>query len=140
MRIVARAIASRAVTALSLTSTMRARPRASTCERRALRFIALALREEEREALKRHGEIHALQLHVLRDLQRAGRKVQDRLDPGGDDEVEDLLGGGCGDCDDRDADTVALGDLLEIVDVVNRHAAARLLADLVAQVIEERGD
>ena len=30
--------------------------------------------------------------------------------------------------------------LLEIVDVVNRHAAARLLADFRAQVVEERRD
>ena len=42
--------------------------------------------------------------------------------------------------DDGDADAVAPRDLLEIVDVVDRHAAARLLADLVAQGVEQRRD
>ena len=35
---------------------------------------------------------------------------------------------------------VAARELLQIVDVVDRHAAARLLADLRAQVVEQRGD
>src|SRR5439155_23621177 len=42
--------------------------------------------------------------------------------------------------DDGDADAVASREPLEVVDVVDRHAAARLLADLGAQVVEERGD
>src|SRR5690349_20772952 len=89
-----RATASRAVTGLPPTSTILTRPRASTWDRRAaLSFlgIALLLREEEGEALERHREIDALQLHVRRHLQRARRKIQHRLDARGDDEVEHVL-------------------------------------------------
>src|ERR1051325_7506135 len=63
MRIDPRAIASRAVTGLSPTSTIRTRPRASTCDSRGLRLFDIALREEERQALERDGQIDALQLH-----------------------------------------------------------------------------
>src|SRR5471030_1817818 len=59
-----RAIASRLVTGLSPTSTILTRPRGSTCD--SLFFFAIALRQEKRQALQRHGEIHALQLHVGR--------------------------------------------------------------------------
>src|SRR6185436_15652664 len=41
---------------------------------------------------------------------------------------------------DRDADAVAPGVLLQILDVVNRYAATRLLPHLVLDVVEERGD
>src|SRR6185369_12590866 len=80
--IVPRAIASRAVTGLSPTSTIFTRPRASTCVRAvalparpavpapparpALFLFAIALRQEEREAFERHGEVDAFQLHVGR--------------------------------------------------------------------------
>src|SRR5262249_27367608 len=72
-----RAIASRAVTGLSPTSTIFTRPRASTWE--SLRF-AISLCEKERQAFERHRQIHALQLHIVGDLHVAGRKIQDRLD------------------------------------------------------------
>src|SRR5262249_16494689 len=39
-----------------------------------------------------------------------------------------------------DLDALPARDFLEIVDVVNRHAAARLLADFLAQVVEQRRD
>src|SRR5262245_32204603 len=76
-----RATASRLVTALSPTSTIRALPRASTCDNEALRSLSpapcpllltrlISLREIEREALERHGEVHAFELHVGRDFQR----------------------------------------------------------------------
>src|SRR5688572_30429980 len=35
--------------------------------------IGISLREKERQALERHGEVHALYLHVCRHLQRARR-------------------------------------------------------------------
>ncbi len=47
-------------------------------------------------------------------------------------------GGGHG--DDGNADAVAARDLLEIVNVVNRHAAARLLSHFRAERIEQGGD
>src|SRR6185295_18002175 len=59
---------------------------------------------------------------------------------GRDDEVEDLLRRRLRHGDDGDADAFAPRDFLEIVDVVDRHAAARLLADLLAQVVEQRRD
>src|SRR3954454_6549400 len=77
--IVPRATASRLVTGLSPTSTIFTRPRASTCDRRArpaLRVVAIGLREKEREAFERDGQVHALQLHVGRHFQRAWRKIQ----------------------------------------------------------------
>src|SRR5262245_13522629 len=144
-----RATASRAVVALPPTSTMRTRPCASACERRARpafpappsRLLTdVSLRQEEREALERHRQIDALQLHIVGHLQRAGRKVQDRFDARRDHQVDDVLGGGGGHGDDADADGVAPRDLLQIVDVVDRHAAARPLAHLRAQVVEERDD
>src|SRR5207342_3531763 len=72
--IVPRATASRLVIGLSPTSTIFTRPRASTCERRALFFpafpapparpalpvlflIAIGLGQEERQALARHGQV-----------------------------------------------------------------------------------
>src|SRR5688572_12692704 len=78
--------ASRAVTSLPLTSTMRTVPVASTCDSvcRGLLGIGISLSKKERQALQRHGEVHALDLHVGRHLQRARRKVQHRLDAGVD--------------------------------------------------------
>src|SRR3954454_3107644 len=73
-----RATASRAVTALSPTSTIFTRPPASTCDSAGSRLllIAIRLRQEERQALERHGEVDALQFDVRRHLQRAGREVE----------------------------------------------------------------
>src|SRR6185503_9150534 len=83
MRISPRARASRAVTALPPTSTIRALPRESTCESVcALRATVVSLGEVERETLERHGEIYALQLDVRGHLQGARREVEDRLDSG----------------------------------------------------------
>src|SRR5687767_13495893 len=91
MLTVPRATASRAVTAFSPTSTILIRPRASTCDNRGPpsprlrragpRLVAIVdtLREVEREAFERDGQIHALQLHGLRHLQRAGREIENRL-------------------------------------------------------------
>src|SRR6185503_16557825 len=136
-----RAIASRAVTGLSPTSTILTRPRASTWDS-ALRLltIALALRQEERQALERHRQVDALQLHVGRHLQRAGRKIQHRLDAGGDHLPEHVLRRRRRHGDDGDADPFAPGHFLQVVDVVDRDAAARLLADFLFQRVEQRRD
>src|SRR5687768_8263300 len=64
-----RATASRAVTGLSPTSTILTRPFASTCE--SFLGITSVLGEIEGQALERHREVHALQLHVRRRLQRS---------------------------------------------------------------------
>src|SRR5262245_54616081 len=62
--------ASRLVTGFAPTSTMRALPLSSRCDSLArLAILLISLREIEREALERHGEIDALQLDVLRNLQ-----------------------------------------------------------------------
>src|SRR5262245_405453 len=80
-----RATASRLVTGLSPTSTIRAFPRASTCDSRArvLAIRLIALREVEGEAFERDRQVHALQLQVGRDFQRTGRDGEDRIDSGG---------------------------------------------------------
>src|SRR5262245_16375833 len=127
------ATASRAVTALAPTSTILMRPRASTCDRVALtlpalpalatlRFFAIALCQEKRQALERHRQIDALELHIRRPLQRTRGEIEHRLDARGDDQVEDVLRGRRRDGNDGDADPLAPGDLLEIVNVVDRHA------------------
>src|SRR5437870_11677462 len=81
--IIPRATASRFVTGLAPTSTIFTRPRTSTWDSRpgppALRVFAIALREKERQTFERHGQIHALQLHIRRHLERPGRKIQDGL-------------------------------------------------------------
>src|ERR1700730_323565 len=80
-----RATASRSVTGLPPTSTILMRPRASMWLRRkglpALCFIAVAPRQIERQAFQRHGEVDALQLHIIGNLERARREVQDGFDP-----------------------------------------------------------
>src|SRR5437899_649739 len=81
-----RATASRSVTGLSPTSTILTRPRRSTCD--SLFLIAIVLRQEERQAFERDGQVDALQLHAIRDSERPGRKVQDGLDAGSDHQVE----------------------------------------------------
>src|SRR5262245_60440414 len=60
-----RARASRVVTALSLTSTIRALPRESMCDSLA---IGVPLSEVERQAFQRHGQIDALELDVIGNL------------------------------------------------------------------------
>src|SRR3954471_13310300 len=146
------ATASRAVAGLSLTSTIRTRPSASTCVsavgvvrtfRLAMAFESLprlirilALREEEREALERHRQVHVLQLHPARHLDGAGREVEDRLDPGGANRVDDGLGGGRGDGNHGNADGFALHDLPKVARVVDEHAAARSTAHLLFQRVE----
>src|SRR4051812_34503359 len=133
-----RAMASRAVTGFSPTSTIRTRPRASTCDS-LLRVIAL-LRKIKGQALERDRQVHALQLDVFGHAECSRREIQDRLDPGGHDQIDDPLGGRGGDGDDRDADAVAARQPFQIVDVADRHAASRLLADLLAEIVEQGGN
>src|SRR5262249_52784412 len=87
---------------------------------------------------ERDGEIHALQLHARWHLQRAGREVQDGLDASADDEVDHLGRGRRRHGKYGDADAFALDDLLQLADVMNRHPAARVFADLRAQRVEQR--
>src|SRR6185503_6416376 len=117
-----RATASRLVTALAPTSTIFTRPRASTCDR--LVFFAIALRQEERQALERHGEIDALQLHARRDFQCPRREVEDCFDAGGHHQVEHLLRRRGRYRDDGDANAFTARRFLEVVDVADRHPAA----------------
>src|SRR5262245_7478642 len=72
----ASAIASRSVSGFFDTSTMRTRPSGSTCESvvpARLRVVGIGLpsREEERQTLERDGQVHVLELHTRRHLQRA---------------------------------------------------------------------
>src|SRR4051812_25569830 len=137
------ATASRLVTALSPTSTIRTSPRGPTCvsvEARPLPDIVITLRKVEREAFERHGQVHALEFHVGRHLQRSRRKVENGLDAGGDDLLHHRLRIRRGHRDDADVEAVASRDLLQFFDVVNGDAAARPLADLLVGSVEQCGD
>src|SRR5215831_3742368 len=145
MRMDPRAIASRSVIGLAPTSTIWTRPRSSTCDRRRgpafrLLFFCISTRQEKRQALERNRQIDALQLHVRRHVERTGREVQDRLDPGCHHQVDHVLGRRGRNGDDGDADAVTPRRLLKIADVVNGDAIARVLPDLRAEGIEERED
>src|SRR5688500_841268 len=126
------ASASRLVTGLAPTSTIRALPFASRCEslraealaEAGLAAIAFSLGKVEREALERDRQIHALQLHIVGDFQRPGREIEDGLDPGEDDLIDDRLRVWGGHGDDGDVEPILLHDAFELPDVVNRHAAA----------------
>ena len=139
------------VTGLSPTSTIRMRPRASTCVKRGgLRHAAGLLRRRprhspspcariERQALERHRQVDALQLHVRRHLQRARREVEHGLDarrrrPGRRTCCADAAGHG----DDGDVDAArGAAMLLQFADVVDRHAAARLAAPILASALSK---
>src|SRR5262245_15049236 len=85
-----RAVASRAVTALSPTSTIRALPFASRCEstgagvepavRTLLATLLISLSKVEGEAFKGDSQIDALELDIRWNFKRSGRKVEDGLD------------------------------------------------------------
>src|SRR5436853_3202182 len=146
-----RATASRAVAGLAPTSTIVTRPRSSTCVSLTLPLLPFStfplslatvvpLREVERQALERHREVHALQLHIVRHVQRARREVENPLDAGGNDLIDDGLRMRRGDGDDGDIEPLTPRDALQLLDVVDRHAAARFVPDLLARRIEERGN
>src|SRR5436853_3785912 len=84
-----RATASRAVAGFAPTSTILTRPRSSTCDSFLANVVPLG--QIERQALERHGEVHALQLHIVRDMERARRKVQEALDARRHDLIDDRL-------------------------------------------------
>src|SRR5262245_51728198 len=96
-----RARASRLVTGLSPTSTIRAFPVSSRWGSTSARFasalralratLLVPLRQVEGQALERDREIDALELDILWNLEGTGRKVQNRLDPGGDDLLDHRL-------------------------------------------------
>ena len=64
-------------------------------------------REEEGQALERHREVHVLQLHARRHLERAGREVEDRTDAGLHGGVDDALSGFGRHGHDRDVDVIS---------------------------------
>src|SRR5688572_1016583 len=145
-----RARASRLVTGFSPTSTIRAFPASSRWESTSARCgragrarratLLVPLRKVERQAFKRDREVHALELDVLRNLERAGREVQDGLDPGGDDLLDYRLRMRSRNGDDRDVQPFPSNDALELLDVVNRHTATRFVTDLLIGRVEERRD
>src|SRR5687768_16934509 len=136
------ATASRLLTGLSPTSTIFARPRASTCERRrGLRgaVIGVSLREIEGQALQRDREVDALQLHVgWHPVERARGEVQDGLDAGGDDLIDHWLGVRRRHRDHRNIQALTPSNFLQILDIEDRHPTPRLAADLLVRRIEER--
>src|SRR4051794_6544983 len=124
-----RATASRAVAGLSPTSTICTRPCASTWDSRDLRatcILSFAARKIERQALERYRQVDALQLDVGRHLQRTWREVEHCLDAGRHHEVDDALCRLCRDGDHRNADAVAAGTFLQVLDVEDGNPAARL--------------
>src|SRR5688572_28341785 len=120
-----RARASRVVTALSPTSTIRAFPRESTCDNLATR---VPLGQIEREALQRHGQIHTLELYVFRYLQCARGEVENRLDACGKHLLHHRLSMRRGHGNDGNVQPLLLRHALQLADVVNRNPASRLVA------------
>src|SRR5688572_4097870 len=131
-----RATASRSVTGLSPTSTMRMRPLASTWV--SLAFVIDSLSEIEREAFERHRQIDALHLDARWNFERARRKIQYRLDAGVDGLLEHMLRRIGRHGDQRDVDLLAPHDLLQLFQIVDRHAALRFVADLGLGDVEHR--
>src|SRR5438045_1487836 len=119
-------------------STLFTRKR-SACPSR-LRLISLTACQIEGQTFERHREIDALQLDIVRHLQRAGREIENRLDARRNHEIDDALRRRSGYGDHGNRDRVVPRELLQLVDVVDRHAATRLLTDFGAQVVEERED
>src|SRR4029079_456332 len=164
------ATASRSVTALSPTSTIRTSPRGPTCVKpvgralsgpapwsglvpartrppdegrrrgRPLPATLVSLRKIEGQAFEGDRQIDALELHVCRHLQRTRREVEDRFDAGRDDLVDDRLCVRRRHCDDADVEPIAPRDLLQVPDVVDGNAASGSLTDLLVRGIEQRRD
>ena len=97
-------------------------------------------REIEREALERDRQIDALEFDSSGDLEGPGREVQDGFDSGRDHEIHDLLRRFGGNRDDGDADALLPHERFQVGDTMDGYAAARLLTDFGAQVVEERGN
>src|SRR5262245_11487953 len=143
-----RATASRAVSGFADTSTIRTRPRSSTCDSRVrleprdlgCRAIGLASREEEGQAFERDSEIDVLELHVWRDFEGARGEIENGANPGMYGGVHDPLRRVGRHGHDGDVDAVALDALPELVDVENADAALRSSSDLRPLRIEQRDD
>src|SRR6188508_82881 len=135
------ATASRAVVAFSLTSTIRTRPRASTCDsRRDSLMRLLTLGKVKRKTFERHRQIDALELHFRRHLECARGKVQDRLHARCNHQVNHGLSMRRRNGDDRDVEPFTPGDLLQFLDVVDGHATSRFVSDLLVGGVEQRGN
>src|SRR5262245_37960430 len=133
---VPRASASRLVIGLAPTSTIFTRPRRSTCDscpvlptrvrgadpagRRALATV-LTLSKVKRQTLEGDRQIDALQLDAVRHMQRARRKVENPLNPGGDNLIDHRLCMRCGDRDDGDVEPLATRHALQFLDVEDGH-------------------
>src|SRR5262245_11460230 len=133
-------MATRAVSGLSETSTMRTRPPRSTCDScgersRVLRMTFFA-RQEERQAFERHGQIDILELDVSRYLQRPGREVQNRAHACLYGRIHNALGRIGRNGDDGDVDVLAFHQLAKLSDVVDPHAASRPTANLRSLGVE----
>ena len=69
-----------------------------------------------------------------------GEKLSTALTPAARHLIDHVLGRFGRHRDHRDVDALAATHLLQVLDVVDRHAAARLLADLGVGAVEERDD
>src|SRR6188472_3582494 len=118
------ATASRVVTGLRPTSTIRTSPCGPTWVRR-LAGTVISLSQKERKTLERDGQVHTLQLDVGRHFECAGRKVEYRFDARGDHLLDDWLRMHGWNGDHADIEAIAAGHLLELSDVVDGNAASR---------------
>ena len=130
------------VTGLSPTSTILTRPARVDVRQLPVHPLSSAtlalfsLRQEERQALERHGQIDASSASRPAGSSRRARRESSGLAlmPAATTRLRTFCAARRGHGDDRDVGCRrASRDLLQIVDVVNRHAAPRLLADLLAQ-------
>ena len=100
----------------------------------------LASGQVERQALERHGQIDALELHVERHPQSTRRKIEQRLDASLDNRIRYKLRRRGRYRDDRDRDPFPAGHPFQLPDIVNPHTAPRPVPDFDTQAVEERHD
>ena len=100
--------------------------------------MRVGLRQIERQALEGHRQVHALQLDITRHGQRAGREVQDGLDARRDHQIDHGLRARRRHRNHGDVEPILARHASQLLDVVDRHAAPRLVPDLLVCGVEER--
>jgi hypothetical protein len=98
------------------------------------------LGQVKRVAFKRNRQVNTLQLHAIRHMQGSRGKVEDSLDSRRHHLIDHRLGMRRGHRDDGNIEPFPPRNPFQLLDVVNRHAAAGFVADLFVCGVEQRGD
>lgn len=79
------------------------------------------LPDEVTEVFQFHGEVHVIDHHGIRDFKHDGGEVEDGLDPGGGEFVDDLLGSAGGDGEDGHFDALGGNQTFHVGHRVDGH-------------------